>query len=422
MDVFQRLAADPQGALARAARELDLWPYFRPVERARGVDVIMEGEPRIMFGSSNFLGLAHDERVLAAAHDALDRYGTATNGSPILNGTLGIHSELEEELADWLSAEAAMVFPSGYNANVGCLSAILDAQDTAICDSGAHASVLDGIKFSGAHMRPFRHLRLNRLRSALEVSRREDAGGRLVTVDSVYSMGGDVSDLPPILDACAEFGARLYVDEAHGFGVLGPTGGGLAELQGVTEKVDLRVGTLSKALASTGGFAVGTSEIIETLRINARTFLFTASISPPTAGAALAALRIARSDERHERVGRLMGNVARLRTALGELGYEVPASTVTADGQEILTPIIPVVAGDDARTCCLWRALYGLGVYTHVALYPSVPRGRSIVRLFVTAAHTDDHVEQTIAAFASARDEADRLFREVVGDYAELIP
>src|SRR6185312_4258104 len=199
------------------------------------------------------LGLTGDPRVKAAARDALERYGTALTGSRLMNGTIPLHRELEEEIAAWLETEDALVFTTGYQANLGCLSAVLSASDTVIADSGDHASILDGCKLSGARLRPFRHNRLDKLEQMLERAA-GDGGGVLVVVDGVYSMEGDVCDLPPIVELCQKHGARLMVDEAHGVGVLGARGAGACEAFGLEDQVDLRMGTFSKSLASCGGF------------------------------------------------------------------------------------------------------------------------------------------------------------------------
>ena len=424
MHVLDRLRNDTEVGLMHLAKEqIGIWPFFQSVGSSIGPEVVMDGSPRVMFGSSNFLGLAQDPRLARAARDAIDRYGTATNGSPILNGTLDLHRELEAELAEWLSAEAAIVFPSGYSTNLGVIATVLTDADVAISDTGAHASILDGITQSGARLRPFRHNRLDRMEAALRSARAEgrDDAGILVTVDSVYSMIGDVADLPRTVELCREYDACLLADEAHAFGVMGPSGGGLAVEQGVAEGVDLRVGTLSKALAASGGFVIGDEDVIDAIRIKARSSLFTASLSPPLAGAALASVRIARTPERDERAEALMANVRRLRSGLAELGYEVPATSLAPDGSEVLTPIIPVIGGGEPETFCLWRALFDAGVYTHVAMYPSVPRGRAIVRLFVTAVHTEEHVDRALAAFDVARTQRERIYRERVAAHVDAI-
>ena len=305
IDLFEKARNHERLELLRAATEHDLNPYFRLMEGQAGPVVEMEGAERVMLGSNNYLGLTRDQRVRDAARAALDEYGTALTGSRFLNGTLPIHLELERELAEWMGTEAALVFTTGYQANVGCLSAILSPVDTVICDSGDHASIMDGVAMSRAKVRPFRHKRLDKLETMLERAA-SDGGGVLVVVDGVYSMEGDICDVPRVAELAAAHGARLMVDEAHGVGVLGARGAGACEALGVEDQVDLRMGTFSKSLASCGGFIAGSSEVIEFLRYQSRSFMFTASAVPAAVGAALAAVRICRSAEGPELFARVL--------------------------------------------------------------------------------------------------------------------
>src|SRR5918994_7228431 len=279
IDVFEKVRGHERAEQLRAAREADLLPYFRVMESAAGPVVEMEGAERIMLGSNNYLGLTEDPRVLRGAREALERYGTGLTGSRLLNGTLDLHLELERELAEWMGTEDALVFTTGHQANVGTLGTILSPGDTVIADSGDHASILDGCLLSRAKLRPFRHNRLDKLERMLERAG-EDGGGVLVVVDGVFSMEGDVADLPRIVELCRAHGARLMVDEAHAAGVLGARGAGASEHFGVEGDVDLRMGTFSKSLASCGGFIAGSHEVVDFLRISSRAFLFTASGVP----------------------------------------------------------------------------------------------------------------------------------------------
>src|SRR5215210_5588785 len=294
IDLFEKARSHDRLEQLQAAREHDLLPYFRLLEGPAGPVVDMEGRKRIMLGGNNYLGLTGDDRVKQAARDALDRYGTGVTGSRFMNGTLPIHLELERELADWCGTGDALVYSAGYLANVGCLASLLGPEDTVICDSGDHASILDAVSMARARIRPFRHNRMDKLERMLERAA-GDGGGVLVVVDGVFSMEGDVAPLPQIVELCRAHGARLMVDEAHGAGVLGARGAGTAELFGVEDGVDLRMGTFSKSLASCGGFIAGSAEVIDFLRITSRAFLFTAAAVPAAVGAALAALRIVRS-------------------------------------------------------------------------------------------------------------------------------
>jgi 8-amino-7-oxononanoate synthase len=395
IDVFAKVRGHERAEQLRAAREADLLPYFRRLEGPAGPVVHMEGAERIMLGSNNYLGLTGDPRVAEGARAALERYGTGLTGSRLLNGTIDLHLELEAELAAWMGTEEAIVFSTGHQANLGTLSALLAPGDTVIADSADHASILDGCILSRAKLRPFRHKRLDLLEKMLRRAE-GDGGGALVVVDGVFSMEGDVADLPRIVELCAVHGARLMVDEAHAAGVLGARGAGTAELFGVEDRVDLRMGTFSKALASCGGFIAGTHEVVDFLRISSRPFLFTASNVPASLGAALAALRIVRSPEGPELFARVLANAERLRAGLAALGFQVVADRVT-------TPVVPVVVGDDWKAVLLWRALYDAGVYVNVALHPAVPPAGALLRTSVMATHDDATLDRALAIFASVK-------------------
>src|SRR3954454_21274451 len=296
VDLFEKARNHERVEQLKLAREQDLLPYFRLLEGPAGPLVEMEGAERVMLGSNNYLGLTADDRVKAAARKALDDYGTALTGSRLLNGTIDLHRELEAQIADWLQVEDALVFTTGYQANVGALSALLGPGDTVIVDSGDHASIMDGVAMSHARVRPFRHNRLKRYEEMLERAA-GDGGGVLVVGDRVCSVEGDAADLNTIVPLAKLYGARVMVDEAHGVGVLGANGRGTCELLGVEADVDLRMGTFSKSLASCGGFLAGSHEVIDFLRVQSRAFLFTAAAVPAAVGAALAAVRICNSDE-----------------------------------------------------------------------------------------------------------------------------
>src|ERR671937_2490967 len=288
-DLFEKARTHERMEQLKMARQLDLLPYFRLLEGPAGFVVAMEGRQRIMLGGNNYLGLTGDDRVKQAARDALDRYGTGVTGSRFMNGTLPIHLELERELAEWTGAEDALVFTAGYLANVGCIATLLGPGDTVICDSGDHASILDAVTMSRARIRPFRHNRLDKLETMLKRAE-SDGGGVLVVVDGVFSMEGDVAPVPDIVALCREHGARLMVDEAHGVGVLGARGAGSCEAYDVEDEVDLRMGTFSKSLASCGGFVAGPADVIDFLRVQSRSFMFTAAAVPAAIGAAMGAL------------------------------------------------------------------------------------------------------------------------------------
>ncbi len=402
IDVFSKVRGHERAEQLRAAREADLLPYFRTLESAAAPVVEMEGAARIMLGSNNYLGLTADPRVIAGARDALERYGTGLTGSRLLNGTLDLHLELEREIAEWMGTEEAIVFTTGHQANVGTLGTILSPGDTVVVDSGDHASILDGCLLSRAKLRPFKHNRLDRLAKTLERAA-EDGGGVLVVVDGVFSMEGDVAPLPQIVELCRAHGARLMVDEAHGAGVLGARGAGTAELFGVEDGVDLRMGTFSKSLASCGGFIAGSHEVIDFLRIQSRAFLFTASGVPAAVGAALAALRIVRSDEGPGLFAQVLENAAYLNRGLHDLGFHVVEPQPLPDGSTVITPIVPVVVGDDWKAVLLWRALYDAGVFVNVALHPAVPPAGALLRTSVMATHDKATLDRALERFATVK-------------------
>src|SRR5918911_180395 len=328
-DVFAKVRGHERSEQLRAAREADLLPYFRRLEGPAGPVVEMEGAERIMLGSNNYLGLTADPRVRAAARAALDRYGTGLTGSRLLNGTLTLHLELERELADWMGTEDALVFTTGHQTNVGTLGTILAPGDTVIADSGDHASILDGCLLSRAKLRPFRHNRLDKLDRQLE---------------------------------------RAIQD---GGGVLVVRGAGTAELLGVEDQVDLRMGTFSKSLASCGGFIAGPADVVDFLRVQSRAFLFTASAVPAAVGAALEAVKICRSDEGPRLFAKVLENARYLNRGLHSLGFDVVDPVRMADGSEMFTSVVPVRVGDDWRAVLFWKALYDAGVYSNVAIHPA---------------------------------------------------
>jgi 8-amino-7-oxononanoate synthase len=402
IDVFAKAREHERLAQLRAARELDALPYFRVLEGPTLPVVEMEGKARIMLGSNNYLGLTGDERVKRGALDALDRYGTGLTGSRFLNGTIDLHLELERELADWFGTEAALVFTTGHQANLGALGTILAPGDTVIADKGDHASILDGCVLSRAKLRVFPHGRMDRLERALEKATAE-GGGILVVVDGVFSMEGDVAPLAEIIERCDRYGARLMVDEAHALGVLGARGAGACELLGVEDRVDLRMATFSKSLASCGGVIAGPADVIEYLQISSRPFIFTASAVPAAIGATLAALRICRSDEGRRLFAKVLENARYLRAGLAALGFRVLKRSVAPDGSEIATPIVPVLVGDDWKAVFLWKALYEAGVYVNVAIHPAVPPAGALLRTSLMATHDVDTLDRALGAFEEAK-------------------
>jgi 8-amino-7-oxononanoate synthase len=398
-DVFAKVRGHDRSEQLRAAREADLLPYFRTLEGPAGPVVEMEGAARIMLGSNNYLGLTGDERVVQGAHAALNQYGTGLTGSRLLNGTIALHLELEQEIAEWMGTEEALVFTTGHQANLAALGTLLAPGDTVVADSGDHASILDGCLLSRAKLRVFRHNRVDKLQRTLEKAA-GDGGGILVVVDGVFSMEGDVAPLVQITELCGQFGARLMVDEAHAAGVLGARGAGTAELLGVEDRVDLRMGTFSKSLASCGGFIAGSHEVIDYLRVQSRAFLFTAAGVPAAIGAALAAVRIVRSEEGPPLLARVLHNAAYLHAGLKERGFKV----IEHEGGH-MTPVVPVIVGDDWKAVLLWRALYDAGVFVNVAIHPAVPPGGALLRTSVMATHDRPTLDRALEAFGTVKAE-----------------
>ncbi|MCW3050570.1 MAG: aminotransferase class I/II-fold pyridoxal phosphate-dependent enzyme [Solirubrobacterales bacterium] len=402
IDVFAKARGHERAEQLRAAREADVLPYFRTLEGPARPVVEMEGAERIMLGSNNYLGLTGDERVMQGARDALETYGTGLTGSRLLNGTIPLHLELEREIAEWMGAEDAIVFTTGHQANVGTLGTILAPGDTVVADSGDHASILDGCLLSRAKLRPFRHNRLDKLERMLERAV-DDGGGVLIVVDGVFSMEGDLAPLVQIAELAERFGARVMVDEAHGAGVLGARGAGSAELLGVEERVDLRMGTFSKSLASCGGFVAGPADVIEYLRIQSRAFLFTAAGVPAAVGAALAALRVIRSPDGPPLLAGVLDNARYLRDGLEERGFAVVSAQPLPSGGDVVTPIVPVLVGDDWKAVLLWRALYDAGVFVNTALHPAVPPSGAMLRTSVMATHDVPTLDRALEAFSSVK-------------------
>lgn len=386
-DLFAKLA-DPRLEAYRAAEAMGMMPFYREIDTQIGTTISFQGREMVMLGSNNYLGLTADPRVKAAASAAVERFGTGVTGSRLLNGTLTLHVELEELLADWVGTEAALVFSTGYAANLGLVSALVGPEDACFLDSAAHASLVDGAQMADGALRAFRHNRPNSLRRGLRSWREQpDSGGLLVAVDGIYSMEGDWAPLVEIAAACREYGARLLVDEAHALGVCGPEGAGTAAALGV--EADLLMSTFSKSLASCGGFLAGSQELIDFLRIACRPLLFTAAGTPAAMGAAMEAARIARAEDwRREAV---LARSTQLREGLRQLGYPVGDSEGSA--------IVPIHVDDMWEAGRLWRDLLDQGVYTNCVIPPAVPR--AALRTSVMATHTEEQIDRAVAGFAA---------------------
>ncbi len=383
MDLFEKCR---QYTAAREVQAAGLYPYFIPLTDSEGTQVTVGDHRLIMIGSNNYLGLTMHPKVRQAAIEATRRYGTSCTGSRFLNGTLELHLELERRLAEFLGTEAALVFSTGYQTNVGTLSALVGRGDFVITDKDDHASIVDGCRLALGKMRRFRHNDMAHLERALAGLPKDV--GKLVVVDGVFSMGGDIAPLPEIVPLCHKYGARLMVDDAHSIGVLGG-GRGTAAHFGIADQVDLAMGTFSKSFASLGGFIAGAADVIHYIQHNARSLIFSASMPPANVAAALAALEV--MQEEPERIARVNQIGERMRAGFRQLGFNVGASE---------TPIIPVIIGDDTRTFIAWKALYEAGVYTNPVVSPAVPPESALLRTSYMATHTDEQLDRVVATFA----------------------
>jgi 8-amino-7-oxononanoate synthase len=382
MDVFTKCY---DFTTARQAIAGGYYPFFIPFSDHEGTEAVYHGRRLIMCGSNNYLGLTTDPRVLQAAMDAISRYGTSCTGSRFLNGTLEIHERLECELAEFVGKEAALVFSTGMQTNLGAISTLVGRRDVVILDKQDHASIVDGARLGWGETRRFRHNDMADLRRVL--ARAPEDKGKLVIVDGLFSMEGDIAPLPQIIRLCKEYGARLMVDDAHGIGVLGG-GRGTAAHFGVTAEVDLVMATFSKSLASLGGFIAGDEDVIHFIKHFARSFIFSASIPPADAAAALAALEIMR--EEPERVMQVNANGATMRQGFMGLGFDIGSS---------VTPVVPIIIGDDMRTTHTWRALFDAGVFVNPLISLGVPQGRQLLRTSYMATHTTGQLDRVLAVF-----------------------
>ena len=378
MDIFQKCYNYP---LARELRERGVYPYFHALESRQDVEVVMEGKRRIMLGSNNYLGLTTCPEVLEAALEALKQYGTGCSGSRFLNGTLQLHLQLEAELADFLHKEACCTFSTGFQSNLGIISAIVGHGDYVICDKENHASIYDGCKLSYGRMLTYAHADMEQLE--LQLQKVPETAGCLIVTDGVFSMGGDIAKLPEIVRL-----ARVMVDDAHGLGVIGEGGRGTASHFGLEDEVDLIMGTFSKSLASLGGYCVASETVIDYIRHNSRPFIFSASIPPACAATALAALRHIRSHP--ELVTRLSELSAYMRRGLRAKGVPIIEST---------TPIIPIYTYTVENTLEKARRLYDAGVYVNPVLAPATPPDQCLLRTSYMATLTEPLLDEAIEIF-----------------------
>jgi 8-amino-7-oxononanoate synthase len=382
MDIFQKCF---DWKTDKEVKELGVYPFFQPLEGYEGKEVIMDGRKVIMLGSNNYLGLTKHPKVVEAAKKAIDTYGTSCTGSRLINGTLTIHHELEHRLAAFMRRPAALVFSTGMQSNLGAISALIGRNDVVITDKEDHASIVDGCRLGYGEVKRYVHGDLDQLEGILK--RLPDDAGRMVVVDGVFSMGGDIVDLPRLAPLCKKYGARLYVDDAHAVGVLGG-GRGTAVHFGLESEVDITMGTFSKSFASLGGFVVGDEQIINFIKHHARAFIFSASLPAPNVMAAMAALDIMENEP--EYVERLWENYRFMMQGLKQLGFN------TGNSQ---TPIIPIIVGDDLKCFHFWKELYGEGLYCNPVIAPAVPKGMALLRTSYTAGHDKPLLERALGIF-----------------------
>jgi 8-amino-7-oxononanoate synthase len=371
------------------ARELiasGFYPYFMPLDDTEGTEVTIGDKKLVMIGSNNYLGLTTHPHVREAAIEATRQFGTSCTGSRFLNGTLAWHLELEKRLAEYVEKEAALVFSTGYQVNLGTISAIIGRGDTVVTDKDDHASIVDGCRLSFGTMKRYRHNDMEDLERVL--AKIPDEAGRLVVVDGVFSMGGDIAPLRDIIPLCKKYGARLMVDDAHSIGVLGG-GKGTGIHLGVNDDVDLVMGTFSKSFASLGGFIAGSDDVIHYIQHHARSLIFSASMPPGNAAAVSAALDVMIDEP--ERIVRVNEIGERMRGEYAKLGFNTGPSE---------TPIIPIIIGDQHATFLTWRMLFEEGVYTNPVIPPAVPSNLSLLRTSYMATHTDEQMDFVLEKFA----------------------
>jgi len=383
MDIFEKCL---NYTTAKEVIASGYYPYFIPLTENEGTEAVYQGHRLIMCGSNNYLGLTTHPKVRQAALDAIKRYGTSCTGSRFLNGTIELHEQLERELAEWVGKQAALVFSTGMQTNLGTISALVSQDDVVVLDKLDHGSIVDGARLGWGKIVRFRHNDMTHLERVL--SQVEDAAGKLVVVDGLYSMEGDIAPLPEIIPLCKKYNARLMVDDAHASGVLGGGRGTSAHFN-LTGEVDLIMSTFSKSFASLGGFIAGDEDIVHYIKHNARSMIFSASIPPANAAAALAALHVMQSEP--ERIQRLNDLAAYMRKEYKLLGFDIGNSE---------TPVIPILIGDDMRTLMVSKALFDAGIFVNPVLAPAVPDGRQLLRTSYMATHTDEQMNRVLEIFA----------------------
>lgn len=374
---------------AALVKEQGIYPYFRVIECGQDTEVILNGKRVLMFGSNSYMGLTNHPKIIEAAKKATDKYGTGVAGSRFLNGTLDIHVELEKKLAAFVNKESALLYSTGYQVNLGVLSCLTGRNDYLILDEYDHASIIDGTRLSFSKVIKYRHNDMNDLRQKL--SHLPEESIKLIVADGIFSMEGDIVNLPEIVELADRYGANIMVDDAHSIGVIGEAGSGTASHFGLTDKVDLIGGTFSKSLASLGGFVAGDEMIIDYMKHKARSLIFSASMTPASAASVIAALDIIQSEP--ERIEQLWANTRYAKQLLNEEGFEMGPTE---------SPIIPVYVRDNHKTFVLTKMLQEDGIFVNPVVSPAVPSDASLIRLSLMATHTFSQIEEAVEKLAKA--------------------
>jgi 8-amino-7-oxononanoate synthase len=373
----------------QAAREVEaagLYPYFRQISSSPDTQVIAEGQEVIMIGSNNYLGLTTHPKVIEEIHAAVDKYGSGCTGSRFLNGTLDIHVKLEEELAEFMNRDAALVFSTGFQTNLGTISTLIGKDDTIFGDRANHASIVDGCRLAFGEFKKYKHNDMADLERML--ARNDSDNGKLIVTDGVFSMEGDIADLPRLVELAATYRARIMVDDAHSIGVLGNNGRGTAEHYQLEDKVDIVMGTFSKSFASLGGFITGDEDIIHYIKHHSRALIFSASPPPAAVAAVRATLKILKAEP--ERRKRLWEITKRMHREFTDMGFDIGRTQ---------TPIVPILVGEDMKTFAFWKALTEAGLFTNPIISPAVPPGGALIRTSYTATHTDQQLDRVLETF-----------------------
>lgn len=386
-DLFEKCYGytDPQKVQA-----MGIYPYFHPLQSAPGDEVVVDGKHCIMAGSNNYLGLVDHPKVKEAAAEATRKWGSGCTGSRFLNGTLDLHLELEYRLARFMKRPEALVFSTGFQTNLGTISTLVGKNDAVVIDRQDHACIVDGARLSFGKIFKFAHNNMEDCERVLEKARSETSrGGLMIVVDGVFSMEGDIINLPELVKHAQKYNARVLVDDAHAIGVLGETGAGTAQHFGLLDSVDITMGTFSKSFASLGGFIAAEKEVINYIKHRARSLIFSASIPPANAASVLAALDIIEAEP--ERREHLWKNAHRMQREFRDLGFNIGNTA---------TPIVPIVVGDDLDAFAFWKALFDNGVFTNPVISPAVPPGQAMIRTSYTATHTDEQLDRVVEVVA----------------------